>query len=98
MEQAPAYSYVAGEPRSYQNTVAIAPPAIPAAGPPVIPPPPRNYGPAPIDTVTQVHSNIGRLIGPNSNHRFFYRYRPIFDHRIGPIMVFLSLSFYYRPR
>ncbi len=54
LEQQPAYTYVAGEPRSSQVTVPIAPPAIPAPAAPIIPPAPRYLGPAPADTVTQV--------------------------------------------
>jgi hypothetical protein len=54
VEQPAAYSYVAGEPKSYQTTVPIAPPALPAAAAPIIPPAPRNYAAAPLDTVTQV--------------------------------------------
>jgi hypothetical protein len=54
VEQPPAYTYVAGPPKSSQTTVPIAPPAIPAPAAPIIPPAPRNLGPAPADTVTQV--------------------------------------------
>jgi hypothetical protein len=52
--QAP-YAYVAGAPVNTQQTVAIAPPALPVAapGPYAIPPAPTNQGPAPIDTVVQ---------------------------------------------
>ena len=58
LEQQPAFTYVAGEPRSSQSTVPIAPPAIPAPAGPIIPPAPRNYGPAPADTVTQVKTRV----------------------------------------
>merc|ERR1712001_201246 len=52
--QAPAYTYVAGPPRTSQTTIPVAPPVIPAAPAPyaAIPPAPTNQGPAPADTVT----------------------------------------------
>ena len=56
IEQPPAFTYVAGPPKSSQTTVPIAPPAIPAPAAPIIPPAPRNLGPAPADTVTQVNT------------------------------------------
>ncbi|TRY78599.1 hypothetical protein TCAL_06451 [Tigriopus californicus] len=52
----PAYQYVAGEPKSYSQTVPIAPPQLPVAAAPNaynIPAPLTNQGPAPADTVTQ---------------------------------------------
>ena len=54
VSQAAPYTYVAGEPKTTQTTVPIAPPAIPAAPVPyaAIPPAPTNQGPAPADTVT----------------------------------------------
>jgi len=54
VHQAPAYTYIAEPAKTTQNTVPIAPPAIPAAPAPyaAIPPPPTNQGPAPADTVT----------------------------------------------
>jgi hypothetical protein len=52
--QAP-FSYVAGEAVNTQQTVPIAPPALPVAAPAplAIPAPYTNQGPAPADTVTQ---------------------------------------------
>jgi hypothetical protein len=63
LEQQPAFSYVAGEPTASQSTVPIAPPAIPAPAGPIIPPAPRNLGPAPADTVTQEH-----IVAPVRTH------------------------------
>ncbi len=55
VHQPAPYSYVAEPAKAYQNTVPIPEPALPyaAAPAPVIPPAPRNLGPAPLDTVTQ---------------------------------------------
>jgi hypothetical protein len=63
VEQPPAYTYVAGPPKTSESTVPIAPPAIPAPAAPVIPPAPRNLGPAPADTVTQE-----KIIAPVRTH------------------------------
>ncbi len=56
-QQAPAYSYQAGQPKTTSNTVQIAPPALPVVPTPnaaAIPPAPVNLGPRPADTVTQI--------------------------------------------
>merc|ERR1712141_132151 len=65
VSQAPAYTYVAGPPKTSQTTVPIAPPAIPAAPAPyaAIPPAPTNQGPAPADTVT-----ITKIAAPVRTH------------------------------
>merc|ERR1711997_1084763 len=54
VHQAPAYTYIAEPAKTTQNTVPIAPPAIPAAPLPyaALPAAPTNQGPAPADTVT----------------------------------------------
>merc|ERR1711981_1527376 len=65
VSQAPAYTYVAGPPKTSQTTVPIAPPAIPAAPAPyaAIPPAPTNQGPAPADTVT-----VTKIAAPVRTH------------------------------
>lgn len=65
VSQAAPYTYVAGEPKTTQTTVPIAPPAIPAAPVPyaAIPPAPTNQGPAPADTVT-----VQRIAAPVRTH------------------------------
>merc|ERR1712066_1156625 len=65
VSQAPAYTYVAGPPKTSQTTVPIAPPAIPAAPAPyaAIPPAPTNQGPAPADTVT-----VTKIAAPVRSH------------------------------
>lgn len=59
------YTYVAEPAKTTQNTVPIAPPAIPAAPAPyaAIPPAPTNQGPAPADTVT-----VQRVAAPVRTH------------------------------
>merc|ERR1712106_521969 len=61
----PATSYVAGAPQNLVNTVALPPPAIPAAPAPyaAIPPAPVPAGPAPADTVVQT-----RIAAPVRTH------------------------------
>merc|ERR1719433_876991 len=65
VHQPATYSVVAEPAKSYQQTVAIPEPALPYAAPvaPVIPPAPRNLGPAPADTVTQT-----RIAAPVRTH------------------------------
>ena len=65
VHQAPAYTYVAGPPKTSQTTVPVAPPAIPAAPAPyaAIPPAPTNQGPAPADTVT-----VTKIAAPVRTH------------------------------
>ena len=65
VHQPVTYSVVAEPAKSYQQTVAIPEPALPYAAPvaPVIPPAPRNLGPAPADTVTQT-----RIAAPVRTH------------------------------
>merc|ERR1711993_142571 len=65
VSQAPAYTYVAGPPKTSQTPVPIAPPAIPAAPAPyaAIPPAPTNQGPAPADTVT-----VTKIAAPVRTH------------------------------
>ena len=62
--QAP-YTYVAGQAVNTQNTVPIAPPALPVAapGPYALPKAPVNLGPAPADTVTQE-----KILAPARGH------------------------------
>merc|ERR1719210_371840 len=65
VHQPATYSVVAEPAKSYQQTVAIPEPALPYPAPvaPVIPPAPRNLGPAPADTVTQT-----RIAAPVRTH------------------------------
>merc|ERR1719444_389567 len=65
VSQAAPYTYVAEPAKTSQNTVPIAPPAIPAVPAPyaAIPPAPTNQGPAPADTVT-----VQKITAPVRTH------------------------------